>query len=310
MNRSQLALRCCLLLAAAFCPNGQERGLPPQPNSSTSSTEVQRAGAASTAASTLRMSKETRDHLIREFQGQVVYSRTQFPAGFDGLKLTDGVITPNGADLQQLLSRWGTAINRGDSVDISSVRIGEKTIHFDLNGGPPHRKKWYERIEVSGENGAPVHLPKNQLQQSGRGSSLDIDFADYVPEMSSTDLRTLLTQAFDFNARTKEEAYLNTLPLPARAAIAEHHVLVGMNEDMVLHAVGSPLRKTREGNGQDEYEEWIYGEPPKEVTFVRFRKAEVVRVETIKVTGEKIIRTEKEVTIDNGDTTATTNQSR
>ncbi len=44
-----------------------------------------------------------------------------------------------------------------------------------------------------------------------------------------------------------------------------------------------------------EYEEWIYGTPPQDVDFVRFVGEEVVRVETMKVDGQKTVRVEKEV---------------
>ena len=51
----------------------------------------------------------------------------------------------------------------------------------------------------------------------------------------------------------------------------------------------------REHADEVEYEEWIYGEPPQDVDFVRFVGEEVARVETMKVSGEKEIRTEREV---------------
>jgi hypothetical protein len=50
-----------------------------------------------------------------------------------------------------------------------------------------------------------------------------------------------------------------------------------------------------EGQNEVEYEEWIYGTPPQDVDFVRFVGDEVVRVETMKVDGQKIVRVEKEV---------------
>jgi len=56
------------------------------------------------------------------------------------------------------------------------------------------------------------------------------------------------------------------------------------------------VRETTKGNAEDvEYEEWIYGEPPQDVDFVRFVGDEVVRVETMKVDGQKVVRVEKEV---------------
>jgi len=51
----------------------------------------------------------------------------------------------------------------------------------------------------------------------------------------------------------------------------------------------------REKDGDTQYEEWIYGDPPQDVDFVRIVGDEVVRVETMKVGGQKIVRTEKEV---------------
>jgi hypothetical protein len=80
-----------------------------------------------------------------------------------------------------------------------------------------------------------------------------------------------------------------------KEAIQAHRVLVGMNTEMVLHARGKAPKKVRERDGDTDYEEWIYGEPPQDVDFVRIVGDEVVRVETMKVGGQKIVRTEKEV---------------
>ena len=91
------------------------------------------------------------------------------------------------------------------------------------------------------------------------------------------------------------DAFLETVPPQVKEAIKNHHVLVGMNHDMVIYAKGRPPRKVREHEGEIEYEEWIYGAPPEDVDFVRFVGDEVVRVETMKVDGQKIVRTEKEV---------------
>jgi len=70
-----------------------------------------------------------------------------------------------------------------------------------------------------------------------------------------------------------------------------------MNRDMVIYSKGRPPRKLREHDGETEYEEWIYGTPPQDVDFVRFVGDEVARVETMKVNGEKVVRTEREVDV-------------
>ena len=127
------------------------------------------------------------------------------------------------------------------------------------------------------------------------GSFVDLVFDRYVPDYHAAQIKDLLRPVFDFEAKSALEAYLETVPPKVKDAIQQHHVLVGMDRDMVIYAKGRPPKKDREKDGDTEYEEWIYGDPPQEVDFVRFVGDEVVRVETMTVTGEKVIRSEKEV---------------
>ena len=252
--------------------------------------------AAPLPANAQRISRQTRFEIIRDFETQLVYARTAFPMGTKGLQLKDGVITPNGEELRQALTLWGPAVKPGDPAHISLVQIKDDHIHFEINGGPVHRKKWYQHIQVAGAGGT-VQAPPDDPQSNPHGSFVDLCFGKYVPEMTAQQLRALLYPVLDFNARNKEQAYLDTVPPKVKEAIQAHHVLVGMNQEMVLHAKGRPPRKVRERDGETEYEEWIYGEPPADVDFVRIVGDEVVRVETMKVGGEKIVRTEKEVVL-------------
>jgi hypothetical protein len=241
------------------------------------------------------MLRQTRLEIIRDFEAQLVYSRTTFPMGTKGLRLKDGTITPDGEEMRQALAIYGPAIKPGDPAHISFVQIKDNHIHFEINGGPVRRKKWYQRVEISGANGAPVSGVPDQVVANPHGSFVDLYFPRHVPEMNPQQLRALLYPVLDFNARDKEQAYLDTVPPKVKAAILAHHVLVGMNTEMVLHAKGKPPRKVREREGEISYEEWIYGELPADVDFVRIVGDEVVRVETLKAGGEKILRTEREV---------------
>ena len=248
-----------------------------------------------------RMCRQTRLEIIRDFETQILYARTTFPMGAKGLKLKNGTTSPSGPELQQAIALWGPAIKPGDPAHISYVKIHDDHIHFDLNGGPVHRKKWYEHVQISGANGTPVSNSPNESQPNPHGTYLDVYFDKYVPEMTAHQLRDLLYPVLDFNARNKEEAYLDTVPPKVKQAIQAHTVLVGMNTDMVLHARGKAPKKVREKDGDTDYEEWIYGEPPQDVDFVRIVGDEVVRVETMKVGGQKIVRTEKEVILEKPD---------
>jgi len=241
------------------------------------------------------MSKQTRLEIIRDFETQLVYARTPFPMGRKGLQLKNGTTAPNGPALDQLIAIYGPSIKPGDPTHISFVHIKDNYIHLELNGGPVRRQKWYQHIQVSGANGNSVPISNNESVQNPHGSFLDVYFDKYVPEMSAAQLRDLIYPALDFKAKSKEEAYLDTVPPKVKEAIQAHHVLIGMNTEMVIHAVGKAPRKVRESDSGVSYEEWIYGQPPQDVDFVRIVGDEVVRVETMKVGGQKIVRTEKEV---------------
>jgi hypothetical protein len=285
----------------AFAQNGPAPDTAKQTAASVPDTAQPSAPGSIIPANSPRMSKQTRYEIIRDFETQIVYARSAFPMGTKGLKLKDGRTSPDGEDLRQILAVYGPAIKPGDPTHISFVHIKDDHIHFDLNGGPVRRKKWYQHVQISGANGTPVPLSNDETVQNPHGSYLDVYFDKYVPEMSAAQLRTLLLPVLDFNARNKEEAYLDTVPPKVKEAIKAHHVLVGMNTEMVLHARGKAPKKVRERDGETEYEEWIYGEAPQDVDFVRIVGDEVVRVETMKVGGQKIVRTEKEVILDKPD---------
>lgn len=282
-----LPLLVLLLVSASFLVHGQTNDPPQKGNASTA--------AAIIPANAPRMSRQTRYEIIRNFETQLVYARTTFPMGTKGIQLRDGVVTPNGEDLRQALTIWGPAVKPGDPAHISFIHIKDDHIHFEINGGPVHRKKWYQRVEISGANGGSVNGAPDQVQTNPHGSFVDVYFTKYVPEMTTQQLRDVLYPVLDFNARNKEQAYLDTVPPKVKEAIQAHRVLVGMNQEMVIHSKGRPPKKVREREGETEYEEWIYGESPADVDFVRIVGDEVVRVETMKVSGEKIVRTEKEV---------------
>jgi len=248
--------------------------------------------------STAHLSSRTRLDLIRTFNAELVYIRTSFPMGQKGLTLKDGKITPNGEELERLMAMWGPSVKPGDLARISDVKVKDDRIRFEVNGGPIRKKKWYQHIEVGGAGGTTPIGPSDS-EANARGTYVDLVFDHYVPELTPQKLKSLLSPVFDFNSKSRLEAYLETVPPKAKEAIKAHHVLVGMNREMVTYAKGRPPNKIREKDATGtEYEEWIYGEPPQDVDFVRFVGDEVVRVETMKVDGEKVVRTQKEIELE------------
>ena len=246
---------------------------------------------------TSAITEQHRVELIRTFNSDLVYIRTQFPMGKVGLTLKDGKISPSGEKLQELLALWGPSVKPGDRAMITKFDIHGDRIHFEINGGPVRKAKWYQHIQV-GMNGGMASPGGGQTDpiNNPRGSYVDLVFDHHIPDLTAEQLKQMLLPVFDFDSKSPLDAYLESVPPKAKQAIKDHHVLVGMNREMVIYAKGRPEKKIREKQDDGtEYEDWIYGEPPQDVDFVRVIGDEVVRVETMKVGGEKMVRTEKEI---------------
>src|SRR5438067_13038416 len=139
-----------------------------------------------------RMSKDTRMDLVRAFNAELVYVRTAFPMGKKGLTLKQGKIAPDQHELDQLIAMWGPAVKPGDRAMITDVQVKDDRIHFEINGGPIKKQKWYQHIQVSGAGGSAVPLGRNDSTNNPRGSYVDLVFNKYVPEMNPQQLKDLL----------------------------------------------------------------------------------------------------------------------
>jgi hypothetical protein len=180
---------------------------------------------------------------------------------------------------------------------ITRFDIHGDRFHFEINGGPVKKTKWYQHIQVGMNGGmATPGGTQNDPINNPRGSYVDLVFDHHIPDLTVEQVKQMLWPVFDFDSKSPLDAYLESVPPKVKDAIKAHHVLVGMNREMVIYAKGRPEKKIREKDEQGtDYEDWIYGEPPADVDFVRVVGDEVVRVETMKVDGEKMVRTEKEI---------------
>ena len=240
------------------------------------------------------LSEQHRVELIRTFNSDLVFIRTEFPMGKTGLTLKGGKVSPSGDALKHQLALWGPSVKPGDRAIITQMELRNDRIRFEINGGPVKKSKWYQHLEV-GAGGGMVSPGAGEPTNNPRGSYVDLVFDHHLPDLTVEQVKQMLWPVFDFDAKSPIEAYLETVPPKVKEAIQKHHVLVGMNREMVIYAKGRPEKKIREKDGDTEYEDWIYGEPPQDVDFIRVVGDEVVRVETMKVGGEKVVRTEKEI---------------
>jgi len=237
----------------------------------------------------------TRVEIIRRLNAEIVWLKQDFPQGEKGLTLTtDGKLSPEPGLIVQRVAKFGPAGRKGEKALITGIEFKGSSIIFEINGGNKKKKGWLQRIEIGASGGSrPID---NRPEEVRRGSSLALKFKGHIPEVTVEELKKLLEPVFDFSTRSAATAFLDQFPPKVAEAIKNHQVLVGMNKELVTHAKGRPAQKIRERDAEGhDIEEWIYGEPPQDVEFVKFVGDEVVQLKIMKVDGEKIVRTEKEV---------------
>lgn len=242
------------------------------------------------------VTKQTRLELIRTLQAEFGFAKKLIPKGEKGLQLTsNGQVSPDDQSVAMQVATYGPAAKPGDKLQITDVIIKNSEIVFDINGGSKKKGHWYDHVQVGGGGGmVPVHQEKGA---NNPGCTLALVFPKYVPEMTTADVKKMLSPLIDFTVKSPTQAYIDTLPPKLKQSIENHQALVGMSKEMVIDALGRPPKRIRESDGEVDYEEWIYGAPPADVQFVRFVNEEVVRVENIQVGGQKVVRTAREVKV-------------
>lgn len=256
------------------------------------------AGADKKLISTSDPSMSTQDRfaLIRGLNAEFVFVRRVFPMGTKGLTIKNGVVTPSEHDVQFMAAQYGPAARPGDRAQITEVAFKGNSIIFEINGGAKKKKRWFEHIEV-GMGGKTTPISADQNPQNPHGSYVALQFDHSIPELTPDQVKKLLAPVFDFSALSASEAYIDAMPPKVKQAMKNHEVLVGMNREMVMYSKGRPEQKVREHDSLGDYEEWIYGHPPQEVEFVRIYGDEVKRVELMKLDGEKVVKTQPEISV-------------
>ena len=245
------------------------------------------------AISTVPLTNHNREDLLRFLQAEQGFAMRPLPISTITLR-ANGPMSPSGSDYIGVIRDKGLAVKAGERVVITDIKIEKDRILLDFNGGPEHKHKWLRHIEI----GMDPNMTTPVVQDSGQapsGTRITLVFPHQVPDMTGMQVEALVKPIVDFSLKTPVQAYTDTLPPAIRNSILSHHVLVGMNEDMVIATLGEPRTKVRERDGQMPFEEWIYGEPPDPIQFVRFNNNRVIRLEIAKVGEEPVIRTENEM---------------
>jgi hypothetical protein len=179
---------------------------------------------------------------------------------------------------QESLQDNGPAARLGDQVQITRVTIEDKKILLEINGGGRKGGHWYDHVQVGMGGASPVNTQQNTAAPGG--ARLELVFPAVVPSVNSTELKRMLSPVLDFEKHSASAQYVDTLPAPIKKAIKDQTAIVGMDRDQVLLAMGRPVNKSRETTPDgDEVEDWVFGNPPGKMTFVRFTEGKVTKVE-------------------------------
>ena len=216
---------------------------------------------------TAPITERGRRELIRNLEAEQGFAHRALPLGEDLILVANGNLRPSGDAYKEMLYKKGQSAAPGDRVVLTAVTVKDDRIVFDLNGGPYLKHRFLRHIDL---NDVPI-VPDDGAQVTG--CRVTLLFEGGLPEVSAPEVKALLDPIVDFGVKTSAEAYADSLPAFLKDAVAHHDVLVGMDRKMVLAAMGAPQSKVRElvpGSTTRRYEEWIYGQMPQTVRFVRF----------------------------------------
>ena len=182
------------------------------------------------------------------------------------------------AEWAESLRENGPSARLGDQVQVTKVTIESNRIVLEINGGGRRQGSWRDHIQVGGPGMGPVNTQQNTTSAPA-GSRMALVFPGPVPSVKSAELRLMLAPVLDFEKHSASQQYVDALPEPVKKAIKEKRAIVGMDKDQLLTAMGRPHNKSRETNTDgDELEDWVYGEPPGKMSFVRLKEGKVVEV--------------------------------
>ena len=241
------------------------------------------------------LTERGKQEIIRFLTAEQGFAMRPLPLASKGLILhANGGMEPTGADYVNEINEKGTSAKPGDRCVITDVKIKDDKIVLLLNGGPDPKHKWLRHVSI----GMDPNQTTPVVQDNGQGptgSRITLVFPHAVPEVSGQTVEALLAPLLGFGVKSPVVAYTDTLPPMLKQAILDHHVLVGMSTEMVIYALGQPQQKIREREGQMPFEEWIYGEAPKPIEFVRINGNRVIRVEVAEVGKPPVIHAENEM---------------
>jgi hypothetical protein len=231
-----------------------------------------------------QLGEQSKLTIIRYVDGEYAKAIQPLPHEKTGYKIPVGKPIDT-KRLQDEIRREGASAGVGDTVQITRIEFRSKEIAVQINGGG--KKKFHLREHLQVGMGSPPPPTMGDHPGEGLGTTIVLDYGRPLPDMGPDDVKRDLSVLLDFSKQHSAAVnWLDTLPPEIQQAIKDHRALVGMDQEMVIAALGRPDHKVRERDptGNDT-EDWIYGTPPAKTTFVTFMGDKVVRVKVFNDAG-------------------------
>lgn len=224
------------------------------------------------------LTEEAKISLLRYVGGEYAKCLQALPHEKKGFKVTVGKPL-NTRELEYELRHDGVIANPGDTVQITKLDFHSKDIAVQINGGGKQKFHLREHLQVGIGYQTP-EPPISDHPNEGHGTTIILEYPRGVPDLSPDELKHDLALLLDFSKHSAAVNWFDTLPPKVQQAIRDHQAVVGMDEEMVIAALGRADHKVREQNSQgEETTTWIYGTPPAKTVFVIFTHEKVSRVE-------------------------------
>ena len=226
---------------------------------------------------------EQRARIVRQMTAEYGTAKIIIPRSKKALGIsTKGRYDPD--EWGDAMDKFGPAARLGDLVQITKIEFKKDRIIMVVNHGIKGGRKWWHRVQLAGTMRRGTTLGQGQSVHAPGGTKLALVFEGGIPELEPDKLKQMLGLIIDFTQRSSggivhaTELYVEKLPEEFQEAITEKRILEGMDREMVLLAKGRPDRKVRDFRDGVETEDWIYGIPPGNLTFVTFEDEKVIAV--------------------------------
>src|SRR6266851_2665983 len=151
-------------------PTDEEIPLFPNAGGSSDNAQSQSQSQSKTTlpAKSATLQESSKLSLIRYVSGEFAKAVKPLPAGKEGFHVNVGKPLETEM-LDRAVATHGSAVNTGDSVQITKLDFHDRQIVVDVNGGGRGKRHWRDHIQIGMGGGYPTMQPASRQDQGPPG---------------------------------------------------------------------------------------------------------------------------------------------